>query len=192
MAIYDHPVKALNGSAASLADYRARPRWWSTSRPSVGSPRSTRGSRSSGHLRATAASPSSGSRATSSSSRSRARPTRSRSSARVNYGVTFPLFAKIDVNGDDQDPLYAELNQAADVADGHTGDIRWNFEKFLGQPDGRDRRPLQPDRHPRGPRPRRRHRGPAPSYGSSAGSWINVAGDCSIAASREYDVRSRE
>ena len=54
----------------------------------------------------------------------------------TNYWVTFPLFAKIDVNGDGQDPLYAELNAAPDVADGHTGDIRWNFEKFLVSPEG--------------------------------------------------------
>ena len=54
----------------------------------------------------------------------------------VNYGVTFPLFAKIEVNGDDKDGLYAELEQTPDVADGHTGDIRWNFEKFLVSPTG--------------------------------------------------------
>ena len=54
----------------------------------------------------------------------------------VNYGVTFPMFAKIDVNGDNKDPLYAELEETADVADGHTGDIRWNFEKFLVSPTG--------------------------------------------------------
>src|SRR4051812_31902310 len=54
----------------------------------------------------------------------------------VNYGVTFPLFAKIDVNGDAKDGLYEELEQAPDVADGHTGDIRWNFEKFLVSPTG--------------------------------------------------------
>jgi glutathione peroxidase len=53
----------------------------------------------------------------------------------TSYGVTFPLFEKIDVNGDDQHPLYAELNQVAD-AEGHTGDIRWNFEKFLVDDDG--------------------------------------------------------
>jgi glutathione peroxidase len=51
------------------------------------------------------------------------------------YGVTFPLLEKIDVNGDDQHPLYAELTEAAD-AEGHTGDIRWNFEKFLVAGDG--------------------------------------------------------
>ena len=54
----------------------------------------------------------------------------------LNYGVTFPLSEKIDVNGDGRHPIYAELEQAADVADGHTGDIRWNFEKFLVSADG--------------------------------------------------------
>ncbi len=53
----------------------------------------------------------------------------------TTYGVTFPLFSKIEVNGDDKDPLYAELEQTAD-AEGHTGDIRWNFEKFLISPTG--------------------------------------------------------
>jgi len=53
----------------------------------------------------------------------------------TTYGVTFPLFEKIDVNGDDQHPIYAELNKTAD-AEGYSGDIRWNFEKFLIGPDG--------------------------------------------------------
>ena len=53
----------------------------------------------------------------------------------VNYGVSFPLYEKLEVNGDDQHPLYAQLNQVAD-ADGHSGDIRWNFEKFLVSPSG--------------------------------------------------------
>ena len=51
------------------------------------------------------------------------------------YGVTFPLFEKIDVNGDDRHPLYATLTQLADGS-GHSGDIRWNFEKFLVGRDG--------------------------------------------------------
>lgn len=54
----------------------------------------------------------------------------------VNYGVSFPLAEKVDVNGEGQHALYAELCAAADEADGHTGDIRWNFEKFLVGPDG--------------------------------------------------------
>lgn len=53
----------------------------------------------------------------------------------TTYGVTFPMFEKIDVNGEDQHPLYAELTQVAD-ADGAAGDVQWNFEKFLVAPDG--------------------------------------------------------
>jgi glutathione peroxidase len=53
----------------------------------------------------------------------------------TNYGVTFPLLAKTDVNGDDRHPLYAELTKAADDS-GEAGDIQWNFEKFLLAPGG--------------------------------------------------------
>ena len=52
-----------------------------------------------------------------------------------SFGVTFPLFEKIDVNGPDRHALYAHLTEVADEK-GHTGDIRWNFEKFLIAPDG--------------------------------------------------------
>jgi glutathione peroxidase len=48
----------------------------------------------------------------------------------TTYGVTFPLSAKVDVNGTPQHPLFAQLNQVADGG-GHSGDIRWNFEKFV-------------------------------------------------------------
>lgn len=48
----------------------------------------------------------------------------------VNYGVTFPLTEKIEVNGPGRHPLYVELVKKAD-AEGTSGDIRWNFEKFL-------------------------------------------------------------
>jgi glutathione peroxidase len=57
----------------------------------------------------------------------------------TTYGVTFPLFEKIDVNGDDRHPIYDELTKVAD-AEGYSGDIRWNFEKFLVSPDGAIRR----------------------------------------------------
>jgi glutathione peroxidase len=53
----------------------------------------------------------------------------------TTYGVTFPLLAKVDVNGADRHPLYAELTKAAD-ADGEAGDVQWNFEKFLLAPGG--------------------------------------------------------
>jgi glutathione peroxidase len=47
----------------------------------------------------------------------------------VNYGVTFPVTTKVEVNGPGRHPLYAEL-----VGDGD--DIQWNFEKFLVSPEG--------------------------------------------------------
>jgi glutathione peroxidase len=54
----------------------------------------------------------------------------------TNYGVTFPLTEKVEVNGPGRHPLYQELVETPDVADGHTGDIRWNFEKFVLSPSG--------------------------------------------------------
>ena len=54
----------------------------------------------------------------------------------TNYHVQFPLFEKIDVNGAQQHPIYAELEQKAD-AEGEAGDVKWNFEKFLVSPDGK-------------------------------------------------------
>jgi glutathione peroxidase len=53
----------------------------------------------------------------------------------ITYGVTFPLTEKVDVNGDERHALYQELTPVAD-ASGHSGDIRWNFEKFLVAPSG--------------------------------------------------------
>src|SRR3954451_6119979 len=53
----------------------------------------------------------------------------------TNYGVTFPMFEKIEVNGDARPPLYQELTQVADK-EGQAGDIQWNFEKFLVGPSG--------------------------------------------------------
>ena len=54
----------------------------------------------------------------------------------VNFGVTFPLFAKLDVKGEGQHPLYAILTESADDS-GKAGTVRWNFEKFLVGRDGR-------------------------------------------------------
>jgi glutathione peroxidase len=51
------------------------------------------------------------------------------------YNVDFPLMAKLEVKGENQHPLFAELSQSTG-SDGHTGDIRWNFEKFVISSDG--------------------------------------------------------
>jgi glutathione peroxidase len=53
----------------------------------------------------------------------------------TTYGVTFPMFEKIEVNGEGRHPIYDELTSVPD-ADGAAGDVQWNFEKFLLGPDG--------------------------------------------------------
>lgn len=53
----------------------------------------------------------------------------------TTYGTTFPMTAKLEVNGDDRHPLYRELTQTPD-AEGAAGDVQWNFEKFLVAPGG--------------------------------------------------------
>ena len=54
----------------------------------------------------------------------------------LTYDVTFPMFAKVEVNGDHASPLYRYLKQAAPGVLG-TEAIKWNFTKFLVAPDGR-------------------------------------------------------
>ncbi len=53
-----------------------------------------------------------------------------------NYGVSFPMFAKIDVNGDGAHPLYQYLKKAAPGLLGSEG-IKWNFTKFLVDRQGK-------------------------------------------------------
>ena len=53
----------------------------------------------------------------------------------TSYGVTFPMFEKIEVNGPGRNAIYDVLTATPD-ANGEAGDIQWNFEKFLVRPDG--------------------------------------------------------
>jgi glutathione peroxidase len=53
----------------------------------------------------------------------------------VNFGVTFPITQKVDVNGPERHELFDRLAETADP-EGSAGDIRWNFEKFLIEPEG--------------------------------------------------------
>ena len=69
----------------------------------------------------------------------------------LNYGVTFPLFAKLDVKGEAQHPLYSILSEAADDS-GKAGNVRWNFEKFLVGRDGRVARRFRSKVEPEDPR----------------------------------------
>jgi len=54
----------------------------------------------------------------------------------LNYGVSFPMMARIDVNGEAADPLYQWLTKEAPGLLGSTS-IKWNFTKFLVGKDGR-------------------------------------------------------
>ncbi|MGW4106013.1 glutathione peroxidase [Streptomyces sp. NPDC004976] len=53
----------------------------------------------------------------------------------ATYGVTFPMTEKVEVNGEGRHALYERLAGASDD-EGHSGDVRWNFEKFLIGRDG--------------------------------------------------------
>ncbi|MDN4481972.1 glutathione peroxidase [Demequina lignilytica] len=64
----------------------------------------------------------------------------------ANYGVTFPMFAKIDVNGPDQHPLYGWLKSSTRSLLGDA--IKWNFTKFLVGRDGRVIRRYAPTTEP--------------------------------------------
>ena len=68
-----------------------------------------------------------------------------------SFGVTFPMFAKIDVNGDDTHPLYQWLKHQQSGVIGK--DIRWNFTKFLIGRDGRVVRRFGPVKEPETMRP---------------------------------------
>ncbi len=54
---------------------------------------------------------------------------------RTTYGTTFPITAKLEVNGRHRHPLYQRLTAVSDSA-GQAGEIEWNFEKFLVSPTG--------------------------------------------------------
>jgi len=68
----------------------------------------------------------------------------------INYGITFPIMEKTDVNGETRNPVYKALTPIAD-ASGHTGDIRWNFEKFVISADGKKVTRFSPKTKPEDP-----------------------------------------
>lgn len=69
----------------------------------------------------------------------------------TTYGVTFPLSEKVDVNGEHRHPLYVDLVDVAAVDDGHSGDVQWNFEKFLLGRNGEVRARFSPTTTPDDP-----------------------------------------
>jgi glutathione peroxidase len=68
---------------------------------------------------------------------------------KTKYSVTFPMYAKVSVKGDDQTPLYAYLTTKANPA--VAGDIKWNFTKFLVDRNGNVVKRFEPDVTPDSP-----------------------------------------
>jgi glutathione peroxidase len=68
----------------------------------------------------------------------------------TNYGITFPIMEKIEVNGPGRHDVYKVLTPIAD-ASGHSGDIRWNFEKFIVSADGKQITRFSPKTKPDDP-----------------------------------------
>jgi glutathione peroxidase len=66
----------------------------------------------------------------------------------LNYGVSFPMFGKIEVNGSGADPLFKHLKKAAPGALGTQG-IKWNFTKFLIDPTGKVTKRYAPKDRPK-------------------------------------------
>lgn len=137
MAFYDHPVTSLSGQPANLADYRGKAALVVNVASKCGLTPQYEGLQKLQDEYADRGFTVLGFPCNQFLEQEPGGPDEIQEFCSVNYGVTFPLFAKIEVNGDGRDPLYAELTEAPDVADGHTGDIRWNFEKFLIGTDGR-------------------------------------------------------
>jgi len=67
----------------------------------------------------------------------------------MTWGVTFPMFEKVKVNGKNAHPLYKELTKAED-SKGKAGKVKWNFEKFVITPNGEVHR-FRPDVVPDAP-----------------------------------------
>jgi glutathione peroxidase len=68
----------------------------------------------------------------------------------TTYGVTFPMTEKVEVNGPGRHGLYDELTAVPD-GEGNAGDIQWNFEKFLVEPGGEKIHRFRPLTEPEAP-----------------------------------------
>ena len=134
MSIYDFKVQAADGSQVDLNDYRGQVLVIVNTASKWVSPRSSTGWRS-----CTSSTRTRASRSSASCNQFRNQDPGSNDEivefCQVNYGVTFPMMAKIDVNGSDADPVYQWLTSQAKGFLGSKS-IKWNFTKFLVGRDG--------------------------------------------------------
>lgn len=135
MSFYDHPVSALDGSAADLGDFRGRALLVVNVASRCGLTPQYSALEQLQERYADRGFSVLGFPCNQFMGQEPGTPAEIAEFCSTTYGVTFPMFAKIDVNGEGRDPLYAQLTTEAD-ADGYTGDIRWNFEKFVVSPQG--------------------------------------------------------
>ena len=135
MTIYDHDVKALDGSAADLSDHKGEALLIVNVASKCGLTPQYAGLQKLYDAYADRGLAVLGVPCNQFLGQEPGTPEEIEEFCQVNYGVTFPIAEKVDVNGDDRHPLYTQLTATAD-ADGQAGDVQWNFEKFLVSPTG--------------------------------------------------------
>ena len=135
MAIYDVPVKTLSGEPASLTDYKGQTVLIVNVASKCGLTPQYEGLEQLQKTYADRGFTVLGFPCNQFGNQEPGAPEEIETFCSTTYGVTFPIFEKIDVNGESRHPLYATLTETAD-ASGHAGDIRWNFEKFLVSSEG--------------------------------------------------------
>jgi glutathione peroxidase len=136
MAIYDAPINTLEGEPSSLADYEGKALLVVNVASKCGLTPQYEGLQKLHEQYAARGFEVLGFPSNQFMGQEPGTPEEIREFCDTTYGVTFPIFEKIDVNGAQRHPIYAELTEAAD-ADGEAGDVKWNFEKFLVAPDGK-------------------------------------------------------
>jgi glutathione peroxidase len=143
MAIYDAKVDALDGSAAALDDYRGKAVLIVNVASQCGLTPQYAGLQQLHERYADKGFAVLGFPCNQFGAQEPGSPDEIATFCETSYGLTFPLFEKIEVNGDDRHPLYEELTSHADD-EGQAGDIQWNFEKFLVSRDGEVVRRFRP------------------------------------------------
>jgi glutathione peroxidase len=143
MALYDAPVKALDGGPADLADYRGKALLIVNVASFCGLTPQYKGLQELHDEYSARGFEVLGFPCNQFMAQEPGTATEIREFCDTNYGITFPLFEKIDVNGAQRHPVYQELAELADE-EGKFGDVAWNFEKFLVSADGTPVRRFRP------------------------------------------------
>ncbi len=135
MTIYDPPVRTLSGEATSLEPYRGRPVLIVNVASQCGLTPQYEGLERLHEDYADRGFSVLGFPCNQFGAQEPGSPEEIQTFCSTTYGVTFPMFEKVEVNGEGRHPIYDELTAVAD-AEGYRGDVRWNFEKFLVGADG--------------------------------------------------------